>query len=142
MLHWSRETFGFEVQIGMTEGGWVPRDRAGSGSQIDIRWPYTTPNMVAEKTLAMYKDESPLFAICPWLLADEDMGGSGWPFDAWHGWAYSDKYGRWKPVIRMLQDNPPPPPGPSNEWAEVLRLTRELQGVVEAWCAERGTSAD
>ena len=30
------------------------------------------------------------------LLADEDMGGSGWPFDAWHGWAYNDKYGRIK----------------------------------------------
>jgi hypothetical protein len=142
VLHRSRETFGFEVQMALTEGGWVPRDRAGSGSVIDIRWPYTTPRMVAEKTLAMYEDDAPLFAICPWLLADEDMGGSGWPFDAWHGWAYSDKYGRQKPVIRTLQENPPPPPGPTNEWAEVLKLARELQGVVEAWCTERGSSAD
>ena len=43
------------------------------------------------------------------------MGGSGWEFDAWHGWAYSDKYGLQKPVIATLQQNPPgtlPPPEP------------------------------
>jgi hypothetical protein len=136
VLHWSRETFGFEVQMAMTEGGWVPRDRAGS-NPTDIRWPYTTPNMVATKTLAMFEADSPIFAICPWLLADEDMGGSGWPFDAWHGWAYADKYGRQKPVIGTLQENPPEPsepPEPSDEWDEVLRLAGKLQVVIVRCC--------
>ena len=135
VLHWSRLTFGFEVQIAMTEGGWTPRDRAGS-NPVDIRWPYTTPRMVAQKTLQMYDWDSPLFAICPWLLASEDMGGSGWPFDAWVGWAFSDKYGSQKPVIKLLQDNPPippepPEPEPDPRWAEVLALTREVRGIVD-----------
>ena len=91
----------------MTEGGWVPRDRPGTGPNTDIRMPHTTPKMVAKKTLQMFDTPSPFFAICPWLLADEDMGGSGWPFDAWHGWAYSEKYGRKKPVITTLQETPP-----------------------------------
>jgi hypothetical protein len=37
----------------------------------------------------------------------------------------------------MLQDNPPPPPGPSNEWVEVLKLARELQVAVEEYCARK-----
>jgi hypothetical protein len=103
---YAQQAFGFEVQMAMTEGGWVPRDRAGS-DPIDIRWPYTTPKMVATKTVQMYEYPSPLFAICPWLLADEDMGGGGWPYDAWHGWAFEELYGRQKPVIQALIDNPP-----------------------------------
>jgi len=106
VLYRSRATFGYDVQIAMTEGGWVPRDRAGS-NPVDIRWPYTTPKMVGKKTLEMYNSGSPLFAICPWLLACEDMGGSGWPYDSWVGWAYSEMYGSEKPVVQMLQDNPP-----------------------------------
>ena len=114
IAHWSQQSFGYVVPMAMTEGGWVPRDRAGSGNNIDIRWPYTTPNEVAVKTLEMFETPSPLFAICPWLLADEDMGGSGWPFDAWHGWAHSERYGSKKPVIGVLQDHLPddPPPEP------------------------------
>lgn len=104
IVHWSLTSLGYIVPIAMTEGGWVPRDGAGSGSDIDYRWPYTTPRMVATKTVQMFDTPSPLFAICPWLLADEDMGGGGWPFDAWHGWAYSEMYGRQKPVIQALQD--------------------------------------
>jgi hypothetical protein len=89
VLHWSRQTYGFEVGIALTEGGWVPRDRPGGGDQQDYRWPMTTPLMVAKKTVAMYEYPSPLFAICPWLLADKEMGGSGgWEFDAWVGGAY------------------------------------------------------
>jgi hypothetical protein len=103
---YAQQAFGFEIQMAMTEGGWVPRDRAGS-DPIDIRWPYTTPRMVAAKTVQMYEYPSPLFAICPWLLADEDMGGGGWPLDAWHGWAFEDLYGRQKPVIQALIDHPP-----------------------------------
>jgi len=103
VLHWSKETFGFPVYMAMTEGGWVPRDRAGSGP-VDIRWPMTTPRMVARKTVEMYEYGSPLFAICPWLLADRSMGGGdGWAFDAWVGWAYSDRYGLEKPVVQALK---------------------------------------
>lgn len=123
-LEQSREAFGFEVQTAVTEGGWVPRDRAGS-NPADIRWPYTTPRMVAKKTLAMYGWDSPHFAVCPWLLGSESMGGSGWPYDAWTGWAYSDKYGFEKPVVQALRDGQP------DEWAEVLRLAREVRAIAE-----------
>jgi hypothetical protein len=107
IAHWSLETFGYVVPMAMTEGGWVPRDRPGTGPNTDIRMPHTTPKVVAKKTLQMYDAPSPFFALCSWLLADEDMGGSGWPYDAWHGWAYSEKYGSKKPVITALQRNPP-----------------------------------
>jgi hypothetical protein len=107
IAHWSLVSFGYVVPMALTEGGWVPRDRPGTGPNTDIRMPHTTPRMVAKKTLQMYDTPSPFFALCPWLLADEDMGGSGWPFDAWHGWAYSEKYGRKKPVINTLQQTPP-----------------------------------
>ncbi|HSR32851.1 MAG TPA: hypothetical protein VLY63_19990, partial [Anaerolineae bacterium] len=106
IVQWAIESLGYVPPMAMTEGGWTPRDRAGA-APADIRWPYTTPGMVAKKTLQMYDTPSPYFAICPWLLADEDMGGSGWPFDAWHGWAYNDKYGQKKPVITTLQQIPP-----------------------------------
>jgi hypothetical protein len=106
IVYWSLESLGYVPPMAMTEGGWTPRDRAGA-APTDIRWPHTTPKMVAKKTLHMYDTPSPFFAICPWLLADEDMGGVGWPFDAWHGWAYSEKYGRQKPVISTLQEVPP-----------------------------------
>jgi len=112
VLYYAQEAFGFPIQIGMTEGGWVPRDRAGS-APVDIRWPYTTPNQVAEKTLAMYNYPSPLFAICPWLAGCSVLGGVGWEDDAWVGGAWWDKYGLFKPVVQMLIDNPPgetPPP--------------------------------
>ncbi len=115
IVHFSLETLGYVVPMALTEGGWVPRDRAGSGSDIDYRNPYTTPNMVAKKTLQMYDMPSPFFAICPWLLADEDLGGSGWPFDAWVGWAYSDKYGREKPVVDALKAVPPKEIAPRTE---------------------------
>ena len=101
--HWSRQSFGYVVPMAMTEGGWVPRDRPGSGPGVDVRMPHTTPKMVAKKTLQIYDTPSPFFAICPWLLADQDMGGTGWPFDAWHGWAYNEKYGIQKPVVTVLK---------------------------------------
>jgi len=107
---YAQQAFGHPVQMAMTEGGWQPRDRAGSGNLIDIRWPYTTPRMVAAKTLQMYADApSDMFAVCPWLLADGDMAGGdvGWPYDAWHGWAFSEIYGPRKPVIQALIDHPP-----------------------------------
>ena len=105
IVYWSIESLGYVPPLAMTEGGWTPRDRAGT-LPVDYRWPHTTPRMVAKKSLHMYDTPSPYFAICPWLLADEDMGGSGWPFDAWHGWAYSEEYGPKKPVITTLQQVP------------------------------------
>jgi hypothetical protein len=107
IVHWSVSTFGYAVPMAMTEGGWVPRDRPGTGPNTDTRVPHTTPRMVAKKTMQMYDVPSPFFAICPWLLACEDMGGSGWPYDAWHGWAYSELYGSKKPVVTALEQVPP-----------------------------------
>ena len=106
----SRLTYGFNVQMAMTEGGWVPRDRAGS-NPIDDRWDLTTPEMVAKKTLAMYQDAPPeMFAVCPWLLADSLMGGAGQFEDgAWYTGAWRPHYWLETPVIGMLEDNPPSP---------------------------------
>lgn len=132
---YAQQALGHDVQMAMTEGGWVPRDRAGT-ILVDIRWPMVTPRKVADLTLAMFEAESPLFAICPWLLADQDMGGSGWPYDAWHGWAYSDKYGSQKPVIPMLQQNPPgapepePPPQPEPPQPDLAAKLAQLQALL------------
>jgi hypothetical protein len=116
IVNWSLESFGFQVPMALTEGGWVPRDRAGSTNlDIDIRWPHTTPKMAGKKTVSMYNVNSPFFAICPWLIADDAMvlfGYVGWPYDAWYGWAYTDKYDYDKPVVSMLK----------NEQAMPLRL--------------------
>jgi hypothetical protein len=128
VANWSLESFGYVVPMAMTEGGWVPRDRPGTGPNTDIRMPHTTPKMVAKKTLLMYDTPSPFFALCPWLLADEDMGGIGWPFDAWHGWAYSERYGRQKPVIGMLQQTPPKEIQPRTR-----PLTIDVDGDLRDW---------
>jgi hypothetical protein len=132
---YAMQALGYVPPLFLTEGGWVVRDRAGS-NPIDIRWPYTTPKEVARKTLEMYETPSPFQALCPWLLADEDMGGSGWPFDAWHGWAFSLEYGRQKPVIQTLQNNrpgslpvpEPPTPKPEPTFPEILDLAQQLSG--------------
>jgi hypothetical protein len=131
--YYARETFGKSVPLAVVEGGFVPRDRAGTGLNTDYRWPHTTPKMVGKKTLAMFEEDTPLFAICPWLLADEDLGHGGWPFDAWHGWAYSDKYGRRKPVIQTLIDNPPNTGnGGTSPCGEISAAQAELQKVLDA----------
>ena len=112
IVNWSRETFGFDIPMALTEGGWVPRDRAGSGPNTDIRWPHTTPNMVGRRTVRMYEMNSPFFAICPWLIADDAMqihGYVGWPYDSWYGWAYTDKYPYNKPVTDALAETRPMP---------------------------------
>ncbi len=137
IANWSLETFGYVVPMAMTEGGWAPRDRPGSGPNTDIRMPLTTPRMVGKRSLQMYDTPSPFFALCPWLLADDDMGGSGWPFDAWHGWAYGDKYGPKKPVIPSLQQNPPKEIQPREEplVIDVNGDTRDLAWVQEIYGA-------
>jgi hypothetical protein len=104
---WSVDSFGYVVPMAMTEGGWVPRDRPGSGPNTDIRQPHTTPRMVGKKTLQMFETPSPFFAIAPWILASGDMGGASWEFDSWVTWAYEDKYGREKPVVATLESHPP-----------------------------------
>ena len=134
VAHWSLETFGYVVPMALTEGGWVPRDRAGTGPDTDIRVPHTTPRMVAKKTLQMYDTPSPFFSICPWLLACEDMGASGWPYDAWHGWAYSDKYGSKKPVIDALEATPPKELKP-----RVEPLVMDVEGDTRTWAWARST---
>jgi hypothetical protein len=63
--------------------------------------------MVATKTLEMFNDyDNPMIAQCPWLLACSFMGGVGWEYDAWVSGVFM-KYGTEKPVVRMLQENPP-----------------------------------
>lgn len=131
---WAKQAFGFKVQMALTEGGWVPRDRAGTGGNTDIRWPMTTPKMVAKKTLAIMNERpSPFFAICPWLLACSFMGGSGWEFDAWVGWAYSEKYGWEKPVVQMLSDNPPPDYEPCPKRTLAITKTQRIRQLVLEW---------
>lgn len=134
VAYWSLETFGYVVPMALTEGGWVPRDRPGTGPDTDIRVPHTTPRMVAKKTLQMYDTPSPFFAICPWLLACEDMGASGWPYDAWHGWAYGDLYGSKKPVIDALESTPPKEIKPRSE-----PLVMDLEGDTRPWAWARST---
>jgi hypothetical protein len=141
---WAIESLGYVPPMAMTEGGWTPRDRAGT-APVDARWPHSTPKMVAKKTLHMYDTPSPFFAICPWLLADRDMGGAdGWAFDAWHGWAYNEKYGEKKPVITTLQEFPPKEiePRPRPVVIDVEGDTRDWDWVRDAYKASyrRGTT--
>lgn len=144
---WAIDTFGYGVPMALTEGGWCPRDRAGTGPNTDIRWPHTTPKMVAKKTLAAFEGDHPFFSICPWLLADDAMvpgGFVGWPYDSWVGWAYSEKYGMENPVIDILRANPPgvgpsgpepePPTMTPEQWAQIsdgLDRIEELVGQLE-----------
>jgi len=140
---WSLESLGFVPPMAMTEGGWTPRARAGVES-VDNRWSYATPRMVAKKTLHMYDTPSPFFAICPWLLATDDMGGTGWPDDAWHGGSFTDKYERAKPVIATLIQTPPKEvqARPKPLVLDVDGDTRNWGWVKEAYGAqyERGSS--
>jgi len=119
----ARRTLGYPVVQFMTEGGWVARDRAGGGP-IDNRWAYTTPNKIAEQTLAMYDyqpqpyyaDENgvpyplALQAMMPWTFAGSIMGAGGFEDASWVGGSYYLEYGLMKPVIDMLIQNPPRSP--------------------------------
>jgi hypothetical protein len=139
VAYWSKIKYGFVVPMSMTEGGWEPKDMAGSGgASTDIRYVPTTCKEVGKKTHGIYQDqmygvpdeeleslglvglESPFYALCPWLLASADMGASGWPDSCWRGYAFEDvidqdtgePYGREKPVIHYLEENPPGPSPP------------------------------
>lgn len=102
----ARQILGFVPPLAVTEGGWVPRDRAGSGGDIDDRWALTTPKAVARQTVGLYEDSN-FFAICLWLYACAFMGGSGFEDAAWWGWAWWLIYGEYAPVVQALIDNPP-----------------------------------
>lgn len=109
----SIKNLGFCLPMFATETGWTPRDRAGATPETAIlAYPLTTPNMVAKKTLAMYTADVPLIARNAWLIADDAMmvaGFKGWPFESWFGWAYSEEYGFWKPVVNALKKTEPEP---------------------------------
>ena len=140
VARWAQETLGFVPPMALTEGGWCPRDRAGTGPNTDIRWPHSTPKMVAKKTLAMYDIESPFFSICPWLLADDAMvpaGFVGWPYDSWVGWAYGDDYGPEKPVVDLLKQTTPKEiePRTAPQVFDVNSYTRDWSWVQHAYGA-------
>ena len=106
--YWMILNFGKVLPMALTEGGQTPGARAGGGATAEIRYPKPTPDNVADFTLGMFEADTPMLFQTPWLLADGDMGGpDSWPYDSWHTWAFEDLYGRLKPVIQMLQDNPP-----------------------------------
>jgi hypothetical protein len=94
---------------------------------------------VARNTLAAYNADHPLFAVCPWIL----NGLWEWPDNGWIGGPFSEvvdldtgnPYGSEKPVVKLLQANPPgptpepepEPPAPVGElWGQVLE---EVQGI-------------
>lgn len=124
--HWMQTHFNKTLLMAMTEGGWTPGARAGSGPGADIRWPKPTPDTVAALTLEAFEAETPMFAQCPWLLASDEMGGVGWPDDCWVGTSFYNLYGMEKPVVQALRDHPPTPeppqpPGPDLD-AAILSL--------------------
>jgi len=132
---WYADQAGFPpISFCLTEGGWQPRDRAGTGEDADIRWPMTTPKMVGKHTLEAF-GKGPFFAQCMWLLADDAMcpaGYVGWPYDAWVGWAWKDVvdqdtgelYGFEKPVVRMSQ-------GHACGWASVRESVGNIIKVLD-----------
>ena len=105
--YWMRLHFGKSLAIALTEGGWTPGARAGGGATAEVRYPKPTPDNVADFTLRMFEEPTPMLFQTPWLLADGDMAGGdqGWPYDAWSTWAFG-QYGRLKPVVRALQGIP------------------------------------
>jgi len=136
--YYAQEILGCDIPLCMTEGGWVPRDRPGTGDDIDDRWPQTTPIKVAEKTYAMFEGtDHGMFALTPWLLANSWMGGTGgWEDDSWFGGSFHDKYGFGKPVTGLLAANPPQlidPNEPDSPKAEIQREVIAIRHRVETW---------
>ena len=118
---WMDRDLGYQIPHLMTEGGWTPKARAGSGPDAELRYTLPTPCKVAARTLAMEQVEHPLLATCPWLIAAwPDLDGSGWYDDRWFGGAYYDLYGWEKPVAAALAANPPGPPQPPDPLRALL----------------------
>ena len=107
--YWMETFFGFSLVHLMTEGGVTPRARAGSGPNNELRYVLPTPKAVARTTLEMYETPSPLVAMCPWVLASDALGATGWYDDTWFGgnpWGYGFE----KPVVEALRQEPPVDP--------------------------------
>lgn len=97
---------GFRPVTCMNEGGWVPKDRPGSGENVDYRWPMTTPKMVARLTVESLKVDHGMFALTPWI-------SYGWSDNGWYNnGSFSDvtdsdtgkPYGPEMPVIAALKN--------------------------------------
>ena len=103
---WMEETFGRVLPMAMTEGGWTP------GAVHDVRYPRMAHYEVAKNTLLAFEDEdAPLFAVCPWLLADALLCGGravGWEGDVWFSSASSDKFPTPLPRVAQLPMATPP----------------------------------
>jgi hypothetical protein len=121
--HWAMAHLGCEIAMCMTEGGWVPKDRAGSGPNSDLRFVNTTPKKVATKTLQMFEaDDHGMFGVCPWLLSNIHMGGTGgWQDDSWctGSWISDPGYPFDKtPVMTLLGATSPGEPEPPDTGVE------------------------
>jgi hypothetical protein len=108
VAEWSVKHLGFVLPMMATETLWTPRDRPGTDqSTIDIRFDYTTPEMVGRKAIEAYNAATPLLSINQWIIADDAMcvgGFHGWPFESLYGWAYRDMYGLAKPAVDWLRE--------------------------------------
>jgi hypothetical protein len=106
------EHFGLQVPVISTEGGvFAPR---GGWVEWDSRYPGYNYNGHAERTVAMFEwlranAEDHLFAMCPWLIANERMGhvDASWTEAAWY------RMDRELPVISALKAMGPEPTPPS-----------------------------
>jgi hypothetical protein len=133
VIAYAVDALGYVPPMCVGEGGWTPRDRPGSGAELDWRMPYTTLKAVAKKTVQALDEWSPFFAICPWLLGDDSMvtaGFVGWPHDAWVGWAWTPMYEYEKPVMTALRErNAQPEPGPDIQAAIAALRAADAQAI-------------
>jgi len=135
---WMMRDLGFLIPHFQSEGGVTPKARAGTGENQELRYVYPTPKDVARKTLDIYRWNSlpdrpahnTLFAICPWILASEHLGCTGWYTDCWLGGAFYDKYGFEKPVYWTLKDNPPSQCDPAGARDKVSDALASLGGAL------------
>ena len=102
------ETFGVDLPIICTEGGYVPP--ANGWEQKDTRYPALTYDSQARLTVAAYSwlaENAPqVWAMCPWLIANERMGHND---TAWTGsvWYYD---GGERPVVQAMKEATVPEP--------------------------------
>jgi len=103
--YYAEKSWGFKPVMCMTEGGWTPKDQAGS-VPVDIRYPPSTIKKIADKTLNALSEDTGMFALTFWL-------SYGWSDD---GWYYSplqnvidqdtgEAYGPEQKVIKALESS-------------------------------------
>jgi len=131
--------FGKVLYLCMTEGGWTPGAVAGSGENRDLRFLRPTPDTVAVWTEhVVNRISTPVRWYGFWLGLDSCGGGSGaWDGDSWAtgSWRHGGpSYWLEMPVIRILQNNPPPDePAPSQTsmlWGGVKTQVKQLRRIV------------